>query len=68
MDHNTAELLTRTSAGTAMGDLMRRYWVPILGSAEIAEPDSPQVRVQILGEKLLAFRDTEGQQIGRAHV
>ena len=61
MNHNTAELLTRTSAGTAMGDLMRRYWIPVLGSAEIAEPDSPQVRVQILGERLLAFRDTEGQ-------
>ena len=61
MDATTANLLTRTAAGTALGDLMRRYWVPILGSAEIAQPDGPQVRVQILGEKLLAFRDTEGQ-------
>ena len=61
MDHATSETLTRTGAGTAMGKLMRRYWVPILGSAEIAEPDGPQVRVQIMGEKLLAFRDTEGK-------
>ena len=61
MEPATAELITRTSAGTAMGELMRRYWVPVLGSAEIAAPDGPQVRVQILGEKLLAFRDTEGQ-------
>ncbi|MGZ5106124.1 MAG: Rieske 2Fe-2S domain-containing protein, partial [Usitatibacter sp.] len=44
-----------------MGNLMRRYWVPVLGSAEIAEPDGPQQRVQILGEKLLAFRDTGGK-------
>jgi nitrite reductase/ring-hydroxylating ferredoxin subunit len=44
-----------------MGNLMRRYWVPILSSSEIAEPDGPPVRVQILGEKLLAFRDTEGE-------
>ena len=61
MDQATADLLTRTGPGTAMGDLMRRYWVPILAANEIAEPDGPQVRVQILGEKLLAFRDTEGQ-------
>ena len=61
MDQTTSDLLTRTGPGTAMGHLMRRYWVPILASSEIAEPDGPQVRVQILGEKLLAFRDTEGQ-------
>ena len=61
MDQTTSDLLTRTGPGTAMGNLMRRYWVPILASSEIAEPDGPQVRVQILGEKLLAFRDTEGQ-------
>ena len=60
MDQATSDLLTRTGPGTAMGNLMRRYWVPILGSSEIAEPDGPQVRVQIMGEKLLAFRDTEG--------
>ena len=44
-----------------MGELMRRYWVPVLQSKEIAEPDGPQVRVQILGEKLIAFRDTQGR-------
>ena len=35
--------------------------MPILASAEIPEPDSPQVRVKILGENLLAFRDSEGR-------
>jgi nitrite reductase/ring-hydroxylating ferredoxin subunit len=44
-----------------MGGLMRRYWVPALLSSEIAEPDCPPVRVKILGEKLLAFRDTQGR-------
>ncbi|MCS6764547.1 MAG: aromatic ring-hydroxylating dioxygenase subunit alpha [Candidatus Protistobacter heckmanni] len=44
-----------------MGKLMRRYWVPILLSSEIAEPDCPPVRVQILGEKLLAFRDSQNR-------
>jgi len=61
MDKNMSETLVRTGPGTAMGSLMRRYWVPVLLASEIAEPDCPPVRVQILGEKLLAFRDSEGQ-------
>jgi phenylpropionate dioxygenase-like ring-hydroxylating dioxygenase large terminal subunit len=56
-----SETLVRTGPGTAMGDLMRRYWTPILQSSEIAAPDGPQVRVQILGERLIAFRDTLGR-------
>ncbi|HEX7466191.1 MAG TPA: Rieske 2Fe-2S domain-containing protein, partial [Usitatibacter sp.] len=55
-----AETLVRTGPGTPMGNLMRRYWVPILLASEIAEPDGPQQRVTIMGEKLLAFRDTSG--------
>lgn len=60
MDKNMSETLVRTGPGTAMGDLMRRYWVPILLASEIAEADCAPVRVQILGEKLLAFRDSDG--------
>src|SRR3954463_9887274 len=56
-----AKTLVRTGPGTPTGSLLRRYWVPIMLSSEIAEPDGPQVRVQILGEKLLAFRDSEGK-------
>ena len=55
------ELLTRTGPGTPMGEVMRRYWLPILLEREIAEPDGEPVRVQILGEQLIAFRDTEGR-------
>jgi phthalate 4,5-dioxygenase len=61
MNKDMAETLVRTGAGTPMGNLMRRYWVPILLSGEIAEPDGPQTRVQILGEKLLAFRNSDGE-------
>jgi phthalate 4,5-dioxygenase len=61
MDKATSELLIRTGPDTPMGNLMRRYWVPVMSSSEIAEADGPQVRVQIMGEKLLAFRDTEGR-------
>jgi phthalate 4,5-dioxygenase len=55
------ELLTRVSAGTPMGELMRRYWIPALLSEEIPIPDCPPVRVRLLGEDLVAFRDTQGR-------
>jgi nitrite reductase/ring-hydroxylating ferredoxin subunit len=61
MEKHKAETLVRTGPGTAMGNLLRRYWVPILLSREIAEPDGAQQRVQILGEKLIAFRDSDGE-------
>jgi phenylpropionate dioxygenase-like ring-hydroxylating dioxygenase large terminal subunit len=55
------ELITRIGAGTAMGDTMRRYWIPALLAWELPGPDCPPVRVKLLGEDLIAFRDTEGQ-------
>ena len=55
------EILTSTGPGTLMGDLFRRYWIPALIAEEVAEPDGPPVRVQLLGEKLVAFRDTNGR-------
>src|SRR4030095_11073806 len=55
------ELLTRTTPGTPMGDLIRRYCVPALLSEEIPGPDCPPVRVKLLGEELVAFRDTQGR-------
>jgi phenylpropionate dioxygenase-like ring-hydroxylating dioxygenase large terminal subunit len=55
------DLLTRTGPGTPMGDLFRRYWIPALISEELPEPDCPPVRVKLLSERLIAFRDTEGR-------
>ncbi len=55
------EVLTQTDSGTLMGETMRRYWLPALLSREIPEPDCPPVRVQLLGEHLVAFRDTSGR-------
>lgn len=54
------ERLTRVGAGTPMGELFRRYWIPACLSEEIPEPDSPPVRVRILGEDLIAFKDSAG--------
>jgi len=53
--------LTRVSRGTPMGELMRRYWQPVALSREMPEPDGAPVRVRLLGEDLIAFRDTSGQ-------
>ncbi len=55
------ELLTRTGPGTPLGDVMRRYWIPALLSWELADPDGPPARVTLLGEQLVAFRDTHGR-------
>src|SRR5690349_10417624 len=43
-----------------MGELLRRYWIPACLTSEIDEPDGPPVRVRLLGEDLVAFRDTNG--------
>ena len=55
------DLITHTGPGTPMGSLMRRYWIPFLLSEELPEPDCAPVRVTLLSEKLIAFRDTQNQ-------
>ena len=44
--------LTRVGPGTPMGELMRRYWIPAGFAHQIATPDSPPVRVRLMGERL----------------
>jgi len=51
-------LLTRVDRGTPMGNTLRRYWIPALLARELPGPDCPPVRVRLLGEDLVAFRDT----------
>jgi phthalate 4,5-dioxygenase oxygenase subunit len=55
------ELITRTGPGTPMGEVLRRYWMPILLERELSEPDGEPVKVRVLGERLVAFRDTDGR-------
>ncbi|HUZ77998.1 MAG TPA: Rieske 2Fe-2S domain-containing protein [Chloroflexota bacterium] len=55
------ELLTRTNAGTPMGELFRRFWLPALLPSELPAPDCDPIRFRILGEDLVAFRDSNGQ-------
>ena len=61
LDHALNDALTRVGPGSPMGETMRRYWLPALLTIEIPEPDCPPVRVALLGESLLAFRDTDGR-------
>ena len=55
------DTLTQVGPGTTMGELMRQYWIPAIMSSELEGPDSDPVRVRLLGEDLIAFRDTNGK-------
>src|ERR1700726_1698658 len=55
------ELLTRTGPGTAMGQMFRCYWLPALPAAQCPDAACPPVRVKLLSERLVAFRDSAGR-------
>ena len=55
-----SEGLTRVGPGTVMGDFMRQYWVPAAKSSELVADGAP-LRLLLLGEKLIAFRDSTGR-------
>jgi phthalate 4,5-dioxygenase len=54
------ELLTRVGPGRAMGEVLRCFWQPFALASELAGPDCDPLRVRLLGEDLVAFRDTSG--------
>lgn len=53
--------LIQTGPGTPMGKTFRQYWLPALLSRELPEPDCAPVRVKLLGEDFVAFRDSNGK-------
>lgn len=57
----TNVVLTRSGPGTPLGDFFRSFWVPCLLSSEIAIPDCAPVRLRIMSEDLIAFRDSDGR-------
>jgi phenylpropionate dioxygenase-like ring-hydroxylating dioxygenase large terminal subunit len=61
LNQSDNELICRVGPGTPMGDMMRRYWHPVCTSTQLPKPDSPPLRVRLLGEHYVAFRDTEGK-------
>ena len=60
------ERLTRVGRGTPMGELVRRFWLPFLQVSDLAETDGPPVRVTLLGEQLVAFRDFRAHRTHRS--
>ncbi|WLW61058.1 Rieske 2Fe-2S domain-containing protein [Achromobacter aegrifaciens] len=54
-------ILTAVGPGTPMGNLFRRFWLPALTSDELPAPDCTPVRIRILCEDLIAFRDSQGR-------
>lgn len=60
MSTSSTDELLRVSAGTPMGDFMRSFWMPAALASEVTIDGDP-VRLMIMGEKLIAFRDSEGQ-------
>ena len=54
-------ILTETGPDAPMGAVFRRYWMPALLSRELPEPDCPPLRVKLLGEDFVAFRDSAGR-------
>jgi len=55
------ELLTRVGPRTPMGTFLRRFWTPALPSASLSGPDCDPVELRLLGEDLVAFRDSDGK-------
>ena len=60
LSHEDNELLCRVGPGTATGEMMRRFWMPVVVIHEL-EPDGKPVRIRLLGEDLVCFMDTEGK-------
>ena len=61
LSHADNELLCRVGPGTKMGAVFRRFWHPVCLSEQVAGPDCDPVRVEILGERLVAFKDSDGK-------
>jgi phthalate 4,5-dioxygenase len=54
-------LLTQTGPDMPMGELFRRFWMPALIADELPEPDCAPLRIKLLSEDLVAFRDSAGR-------
>src|SRR5204863_5591946 len=55
------ELLCRVEGNAPMGGIMRRHWLPVCLSEEVAERDGAPVRSRLVGESLVVFRDSKGK-------
>jgi phthalate 4,5-dioxygenase oxygenase subunit len=61
LSHEKNAILTQSSPGTPMGKFMRSFWTPAMTAAEVPAADEPPVRLQLLNERLVVFRDSAGR-------
>jgi phthalate 4,5-dioxygenase len=61
LTHEENELLTRVTGDAPMGRLMRQHWTPVCLVEEVEERDGTPLLVEVLGERYVAFRDTDGR-------
>ena len=54
-------MLTQVGPGTPIGELFRRFWLPAMLSSELPEPDGDPIRLRLLGEDLVTYRDSDGK-------
>ncbi|WP_265272007.1 Rieske 2Fe-2S domain-containing protein [Sphingomonas lycopersici] len=55
------DLLCRVEGAAPMGRLMRQHWLPACMIEEVAAPDCTPLRVRLLGENIVVFRDSDGR-------
>src|SRR4051794_29630255 len=55
------QMLTSTGPGTPMGELFRRFWMPVMIATELPGPDCDPKRVRVMSEDLIAFKDSSGR-------
>lgn len=61
LTHEKNALLTQCGPQTTMGRFMRSFWIPAMTSAQVPAADDPPVRLTLLNERLVVFRDSEGR-------
>jgi 5,5'-dehydrodivanillate O-demethylase len=58
LDAAKNRLLTEVGPGTPMGNLLRRYWMPIAGASEFESESIKPIR--LMGEDLTLYKDSSG--------
>ncbi|WP_297008081.1 Rieske 2Fe-2S domain-containing protein, partial [Thalassospira sp. UBA6510] len=61
LSHEENDLLTRVTGDAPMGKLMRQHWTPVCLIEEVAEADGKPLLVEAVGNRYVAFRDSEGK-------
>ncbi len=61
LTHAENDLMCRVENGAPMGEIFRRHWIPACLAEEVSEPDCDPVKIRLLGEDLVVFRDSDGR-------